>query len=314
MLDNVTLRPPSGTFADPLTSPDAPPKRASRALARTAILGAGLGAYALVEPRLFRLNRITAPVTAGAPGLDILHLSDTHMTAGRTTLQRWLEGLPKLLGEPPDLTVATGDFIEDDSGIDPIVEALGRLGGRLGSFYVFGSHDYYQSKFQAYTKYVTKRRPVNAPHAATDRLVEGLASAGWTSVVNESTSVESERGTVRITGVDDPYISRHRTGHIGRESNDVLAIGLTHAPDVVSEYALAGYDLVVGGHTHAGQVRVPGIGAIVTNCTLPAPLAGGLNRVGDTWLHVSPGLGSGRFAPIRFNCRPEATLIRLQPR
>ena len=312
MLDKVTLSPLPGTSADPLTSQDAP-RRAGKALARAALVGAGLGAYAFVEPRLFRLNRITVPVAAGAPTLEILHLSDTHMTANRNGLQKWLETLPALIGDPPDLTLATGDFIEDDSGIEPVVNAFKRLGGRLGSFYVFGSHDYYQSKFQAYTKYVTKKRPVNAPRASTQRLIEGLASAGWSSVVNDSTAVESERGTVRVTGVDDPYINRHRTGHIKREANDVLAFGLTHAPDVVSEYALAGYDLVLGGHTHAGQVRVPGVGAIVTNCTLPAALAGGLSRVGSTWLHVSPGLGSGRFAPIRFNCRPEATLIRLQP-
>lgn len=235
------------------------------------------------------------------------------MRTDRRRLVQWLHRLPDMLDRPPDLALATGDLIEDDSGIDLIVDAFERLQGRLGSFYVFGSHDYYQSKFQAYTKYVTKKRPVNAPRADTDRLIEGLESAGWKPVINSSTTVDSGDGRVRITGVDDPYINRHQTSHIRREPDDALAIGLMHAPDVVSEYALAGFDLVLGGHTHAGQVRMPGLGAIVTNCSLPAGLAGGLNRVGDTWLHVSPGLGSGRFAPIRFNCRPEATLIDLRP-
>ena len=235
------------------------------------------------------------------------------MRAGSRRLQNWLSELPRLIGKAPDLTLATGDLIEDDSGIDSVVDALTGLQGRLGSFYVFGSHDYYQSKFQAYTKYMTGKRPVNAPRADTDRLVAGLEAGGWKPVINSTEAVETDGGRVRITGVDDPYINRHRTGHIAREPDDVLAIGLTHAPDVVSEYALPGYDLVLGGHTHGGQVRIPGLGAIVTNCTLPAGLAGGLNQVGSTWLHMSPGLASGRFAPIRFNCRPEATLIRLRP-
>ncbi|MEA2517702.1 MAG: uncharacterized protein QOG16_1540, partial [Actinomycetota bacterium] len=91
----------------------------------------------------------------------------------------------------------------------------------------------------------------------------------------------------------------------------VLAIGLAHAPDVVSQWMLQGFDLVFTGHTHAGQVRVPGFGAVVTNSSLPTELAGGLHRVGSGWLHVSPGLGTGRFAPIRFNCRPEATLLEI---
>jgi predicted MPP superfamily phosphohydrolase len=116
---------------------------------------------------------------------------------------------------------------------------------------------------------------------------------------------------VRVAGVDDPYLGRARTGHLHRAPDDVVAIGLMHAPDVVSAFVLAGFDLVLAGHTHAGQVRLPGIGAVVTNCSLPTGLAGGAHRVGDAWLHVSPGLGTGSFAPIRFRARPEVTLLRL---
>lgn len=303
---------PSGAPGRPLSRKDEGPSASSKAIPTALVAGAALAAYALIEPYLFRLNHVQAGVNPGSPPLDVLHLSDTHMRSGSRRLQKWLAELPRLLEKPPDLTLATGDLIEDDSGIDPVVGALGRLQGRLGSFYVFGSHDYYQSKFQAYTKYMTGKRPVNAPRADTNRLVAGLEAGGWKSVINDTETVETNGGRVRITGVDDPYINRHQTSHIRREPEDLLAIGLTHAPDVVSEYALAGYDLVLGGHTHAGQVRIPGIGAIVTNCTLPAGLAGGLNRVGGTWLHMSPGLASGRFAPIRFNSRPEATLIRLR--
>ena len=305
---------PSGAPGRPLSRKNEETTSPGRVVTGALVASAALGAYALIEPYLFRLNRLEAKVDPRSPSLDVLHLSDMHMRAGSRRLQKWLGELPDRLGTTPDLTLATGDLIEDDSGIDFIVEALGRLRGRLSSFYVFGSHDYYQSKFQAYTKYLTGKRQVDAPRASTDRLIAGLDGVGWKSVINGTETVETDGGRVRITGVDDPYIGRHRTGHIAREPDDVLAIGLMHAPDVVSDYALAGYDLVLGGHTHAGQVRIPGVGAIVTNCTLPAALAGGLVRVGSAWLHMSPGLASGRFAPIRFNCRPEATLLQLRPR
>lgn len=286
---------------------------AVRGGAVAAAAGAGLAAYGLVEHRLFHLNRVDVEWAIADTPWTVLHVSDTHMTGRRQRLRTWLLDLPDRVGEIPDMVLATGDLIEDDSGIDGVVEALGALRAHYGCFYVLGSHDYFQSKFQAYTKYFTGRRPVNAPRADTARLEAGLKEAGWKSLTNATEVVDTDGGRVRVTGVDDPYIHRDRTDHIRRGPDDVLALGLVHAPDVVSEYALAGYDLVVAGHTHGGQVRLPGVGAVVTNCTLPTSLAGGLNRVGNTWLHVSPGLGSGRFAPIRFNCRPEATLLRFRP-
>jgi predicted MPP superfamily phosphohydrolase len=128
-------------------------------------------------------------------------------------------------------------------------------------------------------------------------------------LTNRSTVVETEWGRLKLAGVDDPYLGRHDVRVIHRDDDDTFAIGLVHAPDVVSEWFLAGFDLVVAGHTHAGQVRVPLYGALVTNCSLPTGLAGGAHRIGNGWLHVSPGLGTGRFSPIRFDCRPEATVL-----
>ena len=312
MLDLVkTFRPPGGRTG----ARDRPgtARSAGAFMGKLTTVGVAVGVYSMVEPYLFRLNVLDVPLGSGAPQLDVLHVSDTHMRSKSRRLRAWLRRLPEELGRVPDLVVATGDLIEDDTGIDPIVDALTGLEARYGRFYVLGSHDYFQSKFQTYAKYFTGLRPIRAPRADTDTLESGLAQAGWVSVTNATEQVETPGGRIRVTGVDDPYIHRHRTEHIRREPNDDLAIGLVHAPDVVSEYALAGFDLVVAGHTHAGQVRPPAIGAVVTNCTLPSALGGGLNEVGETWLHVSPGLGSGRFAPIRFNCRPEATLLRLRP-
>jgi uncharacterized protein len=275
--------------------------------------GAALGAYSLLETRRFSLIAREAPVAAGCPRASVLHVSDLHMRAGDWALQRFLSRVPDELGAAPDLVLATGDLIEDDSGIDPVVEAFGSLEARWGRFYVLGSHDYYQSRFQAYTKYFTGRGPINADRADTERLEMGLLKKGWRSLTNSTETIDADGKVVRVTGVDDPYLKRQRTEHIKRRPDDALAIGLMHSPDVVSEFSLAGFDLILAGHTHAGQVRLPVAGAVVTNCTLPAGLAGGLHRVGGSWLHVSPGLGTGKFAPVRLNCPPEITLLLLEP-
>jgi hypothetical protein len=79
------------------------------------------------------------------------------------------------------------------------------------------------------------------------------------------------------------------------------------------EAAAYGVDLQLSGHTHGGQVRLPLIGALVTNCSIPTRLARGLSRLGSSYLHVSPGLGTSKYAPFRLFCRPEATLLELRP-
>jgi uncharacterized protein len=281
------------------------------------LLGSGLaagGAYSVWETRRYTLETRRLEVPPSTPALRVLHLSDTHMRAGHRRLRAWLEALPGALGGLPDLVLATGDLVEENNGIEPLVAALGRLTSRLGCFYVLGSHDYYLARFQPHTKYFSRdRTPVKAPKADSARLERGLEAAGWRGLSNDSVVLESDVGRIRLTGVDDPYLKRHRTDHIERRAGEALAIGLMHSPDVVSEFILAGFDLVVAGHTHAGQVRIPGIGALVTNCSLPAPLAGGAHRIGNGWLHVSPGLGTGRFSPVRFNCLPEATVLELVP-
>jgi uncharacterized protein len=284
-------------------------------LLRAAVAGmAGLGAYSLYEPYRFKLASLEVAVARPVPSLTVLHLSDLHLTAGRRALARWLEELPRRLGERPNLVAVTGDLIEDGSGIEVAVRVLAGLEGSLGCFYVLGSHDYYKSAGPSYSKYLTgKHKMRKAERADTASLEAGLKGAGWVPLTNVTEVVDSPGGRIRVTGVDDPYINRHSTDHIGRAAGEVLALGLMHSPDLVSNYALHGYDLVLAGHTHAGQVQLPRVGALVTNSSLPAGLAGGLHRVGSTWLHVSPGLGTSSYSPVRFLARPEATLLRIAP-
>ena len=267
--------------------------------------------YPFLETRWFRVKRLSVTVQRKITPLKVLHISDTHLSGRDRALLRFLHRLPAMIGEV-DIVAATGDLIEDDSGIEPITAALNALPARIARGYVLGSHDYYQARFQSYLKYFgNRKRPLEAPHADTPDLERRLREAGWISLTNSSEVIASEAGVIRMAGVDDPFLSRHSTAHILRSPGEVLAIGLAHSPDVVSEWMLNGFDLVLSGHTHAGQVRIPGIGALVTNSALPAALAGGLHPIGSAWLHVSPGLGTGRFAPIRFNCRPEVTVLEI---
>ena len=277
-------------------------------------VGAGLGAYSLVEPRLLRLVDRRLEASPGCPPLTALHLSDTHMTRRTSHLASWIRNLPSLLPAEVDLILLTGDLIDENGGIGVVLEALEPLRARLGRFYVLGSHDLFVSSHQGYLKYLGGSAPIPPPRKTKiEELEGGLQDQGWIPLTNRTELLDTDVGPLRLSGVDDPYLGRHNTSHIARAEGESAAIALVHAPDVVSEWALNGFDLIVGGHTHGGQLRVPGWGSLVTNCRLPNALSQGAHRIGSTWLHVSPGLGQSRFSPIRFCCRPEATLLRLVP-
>src|SRR5919106_308297 len=281
--------------------------------------GAGAAAYAVWEARAYRVAEVEVPLVPGGPSLSILHLSDTHMTRSKRKMMAFLEDLPDVLGEAPDLVIATGDLIDDDSGIDLLVKSLSAIPARLGRYYVLGSHDYFQATLRGWLHglkkfYSGSREPLRIRRADVGRLEDGLRADGWVALTNTTEFVVAGAGAnVRLTGIDDPSLRPPRLDHIGRTADDALAVGVLHTPELLSMWANRGYDLVLAGHTHGGQVRMPFVGALVTNCSLPNALARGLHRVGNTWVHVSPGLGTSKFSRFRFLCPPEVTLLRVGP-
>jgi predicted MPP superfamily phosphohydrolase len=287
------------------------------ALGTTALGTATLAYAAGIERRHWTLRQATLPVlTPGARPLRVLHLSDLHMLPGQRSKQRWVAALNEL---DPDLVVNTGDNLAHRQAVPAVVRALGPLLDRPGVF-VFGSNDYYAPRFKNPARYLfpTYKRIHGIPLPWRD-LRAVLVERGWLDLTHVRRLITAGGQTVAVAGVDDPHLRRDRYADIaGRpDRSAALRLGVTHSPEprVLDGFAGDGYDLVMAGHTHGGQLRLPGYGAIVTNCELDRSRARGASRWGaHMWLHVSAGLGTSPYAPVRFACPPEASLLTLVPR
>jgi uncharacterized protein len=287
-------------------------------------VGAGSLAYAgLYEVNAFRLRRVTVPVLPeGARPVRVLHVSDLHMTPYAKARQRWLSTLGAL---EPDLVINTGDNLAHQESVPFVLGSLGRLLDRPG-VYVWGANDYYPPKFRNPLRYLLgPSRSERLPERTLpwQDLGRGFKEAGWIDLTHTRASLEIKDVRIGFRGTDDAHIDQDRyadvAGPIDRDEID-LAIGVTHAPyrRVLDAMTIDGHDLIIAGHTHGGQVCVPLYGALVTNCDLDTRRAKGLsqhNADGRTaWLHVSAGVGTSPYAPIRFACPPEATLLTLTSR
>ena len=187
--------------------------------------------------------------------------------------------------------------------------------GRLASWFVLGSNDYFVPRPLNYLAYFRgKRKPRRAERGRAADLVSQLRADGWDDLTNVRRDVDINGVPMELLGLDDAHIAWHDLRVAPRRSPDRFGFAVMHSPDSAPETAALGYDFMVAGHTHGGQVCLPGVGALVTNCSLPARLVSGMIRVGDAVVSVSPGLGTSKYAPFRFFCRPEATLLELHPR
>jgi hypothetical protein len=289
-----------------------------RGTAGAAGLGlAGVGYAALIERRHWTLRTATLPVLPeGSPSLRLLQVSDLHMMPDQRSKQRWVSELAEL---DPDLVVNTGDNLSHPKAVPGVLRALGPLLTKPGVF-VFGSNDYYGPTPKNPLKYFRKRRGWShgVPLPWRD-MRAALIEHGWHDAMHRRLMIEVAGRQIAVAGVDDPHIRRDRYQRIAGPVTAPVALklGLTHSPEprVLDSFAADGYDLVLAGHTHGGQLRVPFYGALVTNCGLDRSRARGASRWGaHTWLHVSAGMGTSPYAPVRFACPPEASLLTLVPR
>jgi predicted MPP superfamily phosphohydrolase len=294
----------------------------------TAIGVGGLAYASLIERNAFIVRRATVPVLPqGAPSIRVLHVSDIHLVPRQTRKIGWIRSLAAL---EPDLVINTGDNFGDLKAVPAVLRALEPLLEVPGVF-VLGSNDYFAPSLKNPARYLTKahhRRPDSIPLPTAD-LVNAFTSAGWADLTNARTTLSVGGQTLELVGVDDPHLNYDRYAAVAGPSDPsaALTVGVTHAPytRVLDSMTADGAGLLIAGHTHGGQLCLPIYGTLVTNCDLDRRRAKGVSRwwpgAGSTpsteapsdaaWMHVSAGLGTSPYAPVRFACRPEATLLTL---
>ncbi|WP_159612014.1 metallophosphoesterase [Glutamicibacter sp. JC586] len=289
-------------------------------------LGGALFGYGMLETQKFGLRRETLHVLPrGSHDIKVLHLSDIHMVPGQETKIQWIRELAEL---QPDFVINTGDNLSHRDGVPSLIKALEPLMAFPGAF-VPGSNCYYAPKLKNPFKYFSRSDSSPSPSSKDqlpfEEMHRAFGAAGWSNLTNRSHSTVLNGLRLDLTGVDDPHINRdHFAGWTrGSTTSDQaphVRIALAHAPyqRVLDQFTEAGADVIFAGHTHGGQVCIPGYGALVSNCDLPTWRARGLSDweyAGKSVpLNVSAGLGTSRFAPIRFACPPEAILVTLKAR
>ncbi len=300
---------------------------------------AGLG-WSLLEANHFVLRRARVPVLpSGAGPIRLLHISDIHLVPRQARKRRWLRSLAKAA---PDVVIDTGDNLAHQEAVPALLDDLAPLLAVPGAF-VMGSNDYFSPKPKDPSRYLLKdpraRGIADSRGLPTEDLAAGLTDGGWLDLTNRRDSLTVSGVRLELVGVDDPHLERDRfpdpnvpTEGLPRDQGTsqgqpTVRLGVTHAPyrRVLERMHADGAELILAGHTHGGQLCVPGMGALVTNCDLDRGRAKGLHGWpgkrpdqpggGDsTWLHVSAGIGTSPYTPVRFACRPEATLLELVER
>ncbi|MFT4307347.1 MAG: metallophosphoesterase [Microbacterium sp.] len=281
-----------------------------------------------IERHLYTLRRHTlAVLPEGSTALRVLHVSDAHLAPWQHGRQAWIASLAELA---PDLVVNTGDNLGHPDALDAVRRSFSPFAGIPGLF-VHGSNDVFGPAPRNPLLYFagpSTRRPMPTPldTASLDRfLVDDL---GWHDLDNAAATVDAAGLRIDALGTGDAHMEWDEPDALPplraaqRAAGDPdLVLGVTHAPyrRVLDELTDLGADVLLAGHTHGGQVRVPfAPRALVANCDLPLDQARGLS----TWEHdgrrvplnVSAGIGHSIYAPVRFACRPEASLLTLVPR
>ena len=265
--------------------------------------GAGLAVWGNRQLTDFRLEEIHIP----GPPMTILHISDLHMIPGQQAKIDFVNSLARL---QPDLVVNTGDNLSDPRGIPAVTAALAPLFEFPGVF-VFGTNDYYEPNMVNPFYYLMgKKREVSHRETRWRDMRAVFVEHGWKDLTNARDGMKINGVNVAFGGVDDPHHDLDEYPGPPLENSD-YNIAVLHAPEprVLDQFAADGYDLALAGHTHGGQICLPGGRTLVTNCGIDPDRAKGLSSHGPMQLHVSPGLGTSKYAPVRLWCPPTATLI-----
>ena len=221
-------------------------------------------------------------------GFTILHLSDLHIDMNLGAVARLLEILDQV---KYDICVLTGDYRGKTFGsFDEAMEGLACLRPSLGElvYGVLGNHD-------------------------TARMVPGMEEIGVQMLLNESVVIQRGSQRFYLAGVDDAHF--YRTDDIAKAVSQIPRAGfsilLSHTPEIYRQADDADFNLILSGHTHGGQICLPGSIPITLCADLPRHMGAGPWKYHDMVGYTSVGLGSS-LVPVRFNCPPEITLHHLQ--
>ena len=262
------------------------------------ILIAALIAWAAIDSRNIDVTRFTV---SGAPeafsGFKIVQISDLHNAEFGTDSQKLIDILKS---EAPDAIVITGDLIDARRTNTEIAESFARRCMEIADcYYVPGNHE--------------------ARLGGTyDAFESALIADGVNVLRNGSVRIRKEMDAIRIIGVDDPAFAKASDAITNLDaalealSSDDFTILLAHRPELIDEYSKWGIDLVLSGHAHGGQIRLPGIGGLYAPGQGFFPrYTSGNYTVGDTEMIVSRGIGNSAF-PLRVNDRPEVVIVTLK--
>jgi predicted MPP superfamily phosphohydrolase len=250
---------------------------------------AGPGWRALVSTDQLACARYALAVPGLAvPRLRIAHASDFHVPAHGADAY-FAQVMATLAASAPDLLVLTGDFISHTRALPRLREVLREARGiaRLGAFAVLGNHDHWSD---------------------ADAVTEVLREAGITRLHEHAATLAPHPGAapVHLCGDERPWGPGPRWPDGGG-----VTIVLSHTPDNIYRLARQGAHVVLSGHNHAGQIRVPGLGAIVVPSRYGRRFDHGHFQVGHTHLFVSAGVGTGS-PPFRLHCPPDVFVIDLR--
>jgi predicted MPP superfamily phosphohydrolase len=269
-------------------------------------------------PMAYKVRTATLPLLPkGSKAIKVLHFSDLHLTPKR---KREIADIKSFADLRPDLVISTGDFLAHKDAVGPTLDALGDLLNLPGLF-VFGSNDYYAPSFKNPFSYLLKddgSRKLGAK-LPWQKLQKQLTKAGWKNLNHNKVKLKVNGVVIEARGTDDAHLElddyRKVEGKVSKTAD--IAIGVTHAPyeRVLAGMAQDKLDLIFAGHTHGGQIRLPWVGgskSLTTNCDLENWRSRGVTKINDEpWLNVSAGMGMSPFAPIRFACPPEVSLVTL---
>ena len=235
-----------------------------------------------------RLNHIESEGLPSAfDGFTILHISDMHVDMSQGAMHRLIELLHEV---DYDICVLTGDYRGNTFGpFEDTLEGMASVKAHLKEpvYGVLGNHD-------------------------TIRMVPGLEEMGILMLLNESVPIERGNERIHVVGIDDAHY--YRVDNIEKAASDIdhneFSILLSHTPEIYRQAAHADFNLLLGGHTHGGQICLPGKIPLTLDSVLPRHMGSGAWQYHNMIGYTSAGVGSS-IVSVRFNCLPEITLHTL---